>query len=308
MRRVAFLIPASPTPAFFSQIAAFVAAMHAAPWTRWTPEARVYFGGAGEADAVARWWARMGEVERVFLADRRVEQHGYFAQGDARLRHPPEDADVVVLCDADILIVGSVEDALDAVFETGGIGGVQAHFPVPDPVAASSRELWGRLSDGLSPMPVLDQTHSLMNEAELPERREAPFYVNFGFVALARAALSRFAPAYFELREAVGSRLQVPYFSAQVALTLAVAREDMPVTPLSLAYNFPNDATADQMYPDALADVRVFHYLRTAEIQRDAIFASAEGYRQFLEADLAGSNQVFRSHVLRIFGSAYPFT
>src|SRR5204862_6104539 len=72
-------------------------------------------------------------------------------------------------------------------------------------------------------------------------------------------------------------------------------------------YNFPNDELAEARFPEELENVTIFHYLRTDRFDRQQIFASAEGYREFLGIDLAGSNKVFRSRVAELIGGEYPF-
>ena len=42
-----------------------------------------------------------------------------------------------------------------------------------------------------------------------------------------------------------------------------------------MRYNFPNDPIAERMYPDDLANVVVYHYLRTAAFNRHEIFVDA---------------------------------
>lgn len=44
MKHVAILIPASPVPAFFSQIAAFSLALKSLRWSRWHPSLHVLMG------------------------------------------------------------------------------------------------------------------------------------------------------------------------------------------------------------------------------------------------------------------------
>jgi hypothetical protein len=51
MKHVAILIPASPVPAFFSQIAGFSLALQNLRWSRWHPSLRVVMGG--EVDHIA---------------------------------------------------------------------------------------------------------------------------------------------------------------------------------------------------------------------------------------------------------------
>ena len=102
-------------------------------------------------------------------------------------------------------------------------------------------------------------------------------------------------------------RLRYPYFSGQVALALAVAAMDARTCALPMRYNFPNDALAEQRFPEELENVKVFHYLRTDQFDRQLAFTSREQYQEFLQAPLTGSNKVFQSHVRSILGAEFPF-
>jgi hypothetical protein len=61
------------------------------------------------------------------------------------------------------------------------------------------------------------------------------------------------------------------------------------------------------MYPEELANVVVYHYLRTAAFDRHEIFVDAARYARFLDAPLSGVNRRFRDAVREIAGPAYPF-
>jgi hypothetical protein len=61
------------------------------------------------------------------------------------------------------------------------------------------------------------------------------------------------------------------------------------------------------MYPEELANVVIFHYLRTTQFDRHRIFASAEEYSKFLALNLSGVDCLFQESVKSILGASYPF-
>jgi hypothetical protein len=103
-------------------------------------------------------------------------------------------------------------------------------------------------------------------------------------------------------------RLSFSDFSGQVALTLAIAATRSKAWALPMRYNFPNDPIAEQMYPEELNAVTVFHYLRTSVFDRQQIFVSAEQYEKFLGRSLEGVNRRFQEAVRAIVGERYPFS
>jgi hypothetical protein len=74
-----------------------------------------------------------------------------------------------------------------------------------------------------------------------------------------------------------------------------------------MRYNFPNDPLAEQLHPRELEKVVAFHYLRTDQFDRHAIFATAESYSRFFSLPLSGVNEAFRKAVETMFGADYPF-
>ncbi len=258
-------------------------------------------------DAFRRWHAALSDVELLFLKQRDFEQHGYFAQGDTRLWSAPVDTDVVVLVDADTMPIGPLEEILDRVFEERAVAGTVAHFSFPTGTGPASMGDWMSLAAGLIERPLkFDHTYTLASPDE-PERAKGPFYVNFGVVFIAGSILPLFRARYRALRQSAAERMHDPYFSAQVALTLAVTDLDLNAIPLPLTYNFPNDPSADARYPDALADIRILHYLRPDVVDRNRIFTGADAYSEFLGQDLSGSNLMLQRFVRDNFGSEFPF-
>ena len=306
MPRVAILIAASPTRAFFSQLAAFSLAIRNIPWSRWEPRVHVYVGGECDPDAYTDWRPHLREMDLIWVSDARFAREGDWAQSDDVFRFAPRDVDVLLAMDADTLPVASLETVLDRVLETGSVAGTLAHYPFPD---RSVRDSWERVARGLLDVPLeFGFSYSLIGPGSPDEHRLAPFYLNFGVVFFPSGSFAEVARQYLRMRPTVAERLDEPVFSGQVALTLAVTVAGVRTWALPMRYNFPNDPVAERMYPGDLAHVAVFHYLRTGKFDRHTIFTSREEYYRFLGLQLTGVDLRFQDSVREIIGSDYPFT
>ena len=327
MKHVAILVAASPTPAFFSQIAVLARALQQLRWHRWRYSLHVYVGGVHESDALDAWVPHLRDVHVRWSSISSFARDGDWAQSDDVFRNPPADADVFLALDADTLPVDAFESVLDRVLETNTVAGVIAHYPTvlpfsfnqatgavsflpPSPgwPATSVRDAWQRLALGIwnGPLEFLF-SHTLMG-ADVPiTLREAPFYLNFGVVFFPKPVFAKIAPTYVDMRHRLMDRLPLPDFSGQVALTLAIASSGANTWALPMRYNLPNDPVAERMYPQELEHVAIFHYLRTAVFDRHLIFLNQEHYQQFLSLQARGVNRRFQEAIRRIVGDVYPF-
>jgi hypothetical protein len=309
MPKLAILIPGSANAAFCSQIAAISLALRKITWRAWEPEIHAFFGdnNAQGDEEFARWRQHLPDVEVFWVSPKQFDRHDNWAQVDATMRLAPRDADVLLSLDADTLPVRNFEDILDRVLQEDGFAGVLAHYPFPGE-AASSREDWKRACEGLlgAPLPF-DYSYSLMTPEDSAESRAAPFYLNGGVVFYSQKSFGRFFPSYARVRRALMERLPNPDFSAQVAMTIAMAREGIRCIELPMRCNFPNDPLAETLHPGELEEAVFFHYLRTSVIQRHQIFTDAVRYQEFLSLPLEGVNDAFRRAVRRLFGTPFPF-
>jgi hypothetical protein len=310
MPKVSFLIPASPTRGFLSQIAAFNAALSSLPWSRWQPGVLACFGGEFDTNAFEEWQPYLRDVTIIFAPSSHSEKIPFhYAQIDGLFRWAPIDADVLVRMDADTLPVNDFEDVLDYVLDKPSIAGVMAHmgFPVR-PGMSASREVWRKLAEGLINAPLDFRYSYSLAEANVPEEnRTAPFYLNDGAVFFPKSLFREFAERYLSLRPKLMERLAYPYFSGQIALSLAVAEMRACTCALPMRYNFPNDERATKKFPEELKSVRIFHYMRTDQFDRQLIFTDASTYQSFLNAPLTGANKVFQQSVKRMIGPKFPF-
>lgn len=309
MPKVEFVVAGSPNEAFLSQIAANRTSVFRQTWTRWQASYRCILGGEPDPAALSIWMPLLTDIDIEFLSMERFERDGYFAQSERRLSLSRDGADVIVLLDADTIVTGDLETVLDLVHEKKSIAGVQAHvgFPTGEGTRSTTTD-WQTLADAVLNKQVrFPFAYSLMPQDAPEEERAAPFYINAGAVFLSSEVQPQFTATYHRLRRLVTPHLLKPYFAGQIAITLAV--EDLGLDPISLPmrYNFPNDAEADVMYPEELADVRLIHFLRFAEFDRKAIFSNESSYQEFLAQPLTGSNRVFQTKVRELLGAEYPF-
>lgn len=309
MPKVVVLVAASPTAAFYSQIAALRRALLALDWRRWETGLCVFVGGEPGDGSTSEWLPFLPDTAFVRASSVRSERYPIWAQSDDIFRVAPWVADVFVVMDADTLPVAGFEDVLDEVASRGCMAGVIAHNAPPPFPGMEQRKYWETISDGLVAQPLdFDHRYSLLPESTPIERRESPFYVNFGVVFFARTAYSEMAPAYLRIRDSVEPRMHAPYFSGQVALTLAAANTATPTWSLPMRFNFPNDPGAAELYPQEAENAVIYHYLRTLNFDRQRIFSSQNDYEAFLRLELTGVDRAFRDCVCRQLGSSYPFS
>jgi hypothetical protein len=308
LKRVAILIAASPTAAFYSQIAVLMLALRKLPWSDWTPSVHVFLGGPSDPDVDAAWRPYLAAVAFHWVSEPYFAADGDWAQSDDLLRCAPRDADVILTLDADTVPVAPLTDVLDYVLQTEAVAGVIAHYPFPPFPGCSVRDSWQRVTHGITDAPLdFAFSHTLMPPETPADLRLTPFYLNGGVVFFPRARFDDLLMQYLAIRPRLLSRMPDADFTGQAAVALAIAACGVPTTALPMRYNFPNDAIAEQLYPDELAQVRIFHYLRTDIFDRQRIFASAAEYGRFLTLPLSGSNRSFQRHVSAVIGVEYPF-
>jgi hypothetical protein len=309
-RKVAFLIPASASQLFLSQVIALDAALKRLDWQHWEPMMLVCLGGDIEVEALQQCRSRLRDAAFVLAPVSHSDAQAWFyAQIDGLFRWIYHEADAFVRMDADMFPVGGFEDVLDHVVETNSIAGVMAHFPFPTSPERTSRQEWVGVADGLIDTPLdFRQAYSLVGAEAAEGNRIAPFYVNDGAVFIPKALFADFAELFLRLRPLVMERLVQPYYAGQVALSLAVTEMKARTSALPMRYNFPNDELAAARFPEELENVKIFHYLRTHQFDRKAIFSQPDKYREFLNTPAVGVNKVFQEHVRRVFGDELPFS
>ena len=73
-----------------------------------------------------------------------------------------------------------------------------------------------------------------------------------------------------------------------------------------MRYNWPNASDAARLYPEEIPEIRVLHYLRRTELQRDRIFCDRESFEQFLQTRFSEvGNQLLQERVRKLTNGVY---
>lgn len=270
--RLEFRIPISPRAEFYHQVGLFDFALRrlGAPYDQALltvvvgdepdPEA-LRTATQGTAGSRVRWIPVPSAISREF---------GIHGTADFRWEIDPGDADVIVMSDADTVLLREISPALALV---GGpdpiIAGHMAHLPPPAsaPWLPDSREpdFWPRLLAGFSaPDPTSWHRYSLDRLGVLPL---APPYFNLGFLAASPTAVTLLGREMLPFQREFNSRAS-SHMRCQIACTLLSLRHGIRLVPLPAEYNAANDLAHLESNHLAVESVRVLHYLRTDEIDR----------------------------------------
>lgn len=294
-------VPISPTPGFLSRVRLLAATL------------RVHGGALADAPVVATVsrdaepydlaaahpWAEPLGVRFRWVDAALWAEHGIYATALARFTHAV-DADLAILLDADTIVAGPLDDLLELA-EHDALAGVIAHAPpeatLRDGVERTGTEFWDDLhrSAGLAPV-VLQCTHTHPRFAGDPAG-VCPAYFNLGMLAGSAATMARLGGIIFGELDAV-NRYADTWYRCQLAVTLAVARTGCGWCALPVAWNFPNDDAFWAAHPAEREDVRVLHYLRQGELDRERDTGSAEGLAALLERPgLAPVHQLLQARI-----------
>jgi len=293
-------VPISPRPYFFRQVECLYRSAKSCGGLTGQVRMVVSVGEDMEPYDIAATmpWSDENVVWRWVAREdfRRLHYHG---TGLDRFKYD-SDASVVAFLDADTLFVNGVDDLLASLAVTPAIAGVMAHIPpFPDHSADTWETLFHRLGRRLPP--DLHQHTGWGTMMHRPDRQFAPVYYNFGAVFISSGllpALSGIFPQALDMAE----QADVGYYRSQVALTLGIYELDLPRITLSPRYNFPNDPLFEFAYPGDLRDLRILHYLRLDEVQRDAIWETPEATAEFIRrSGLRPSNQMLQRTVAKLF-------
>jgi hypothetical protein len=252
----------------------------------------------------ANVWSREFPIEWRIVPTELFRKYSYTGTGVDRFRAPSE-ADVIVLCDADVCLVDRIDDFINRVGRRGKrrIAGLQAHYPPFSGDAAHNDAEWRRLfaKAGL-PEPSLATRYS-GDAADV--RGRAPPYFNYGLIALNREAFAAVAPLSEYYGHMAWELMNENVFSAQVGISFLAAAAQLETDTVSFAYNCSNDEipfiAPDEYRIDSAEDIRVIHYLRTDQFDRRRFLAEPSAYNAFLSAkNLNRVNTRLRDHILKL--------
>ncbi len=293
-------IPISPTPMFLRQAWALAASL------------RRHGGAVGATATVTAWvspelpglpdldrlhpWARSVGLRFRWVDSALFARHWYYGTALARWADS-FDADVVLMLDADVLVCASLDALVEQLLASGAVYGLPAHASPLD--EAEWRALFASAD---LPPPRLDHRPSGAGFYVHAREQRMPAYFNLGVIAARADAMATCGRGIVAEMERVNAFIDPAldrarsFFRCQLALALALARQQVDAKALDLRDNFPNDASFEAAHPSAAAAVRLLHYLRQDRgVSKNRDFGSARAYSGLLwRAGLVGTDALLQ--------------
>ncbi|MGE0106117.1 MAG: hypothetical protein AB7S53_04025 [Thiomonas sp.] len=290
-------VPISPTPAFFRQLWALAASV------------RQFGGQVGRSASITAWvspelpglpdlhrlhpWARRLGVSFRWVDAGLFAWHWYFGTALARWSGHFK-ADVVLMLDADVVIIRALDDLAADVLARPGLHGLLTHIsPLTE---AQWQTLWQGTGLGDAP---LECTPLAVDFMTFTKAQRMPPYFNLGVLAAPADVMRLLGEGLVEEMERANA-LEKNWFRCQIAVAMSRARHGLPWFALPLRDNFPNIEGFEQRQPQELAAMRIAHYLnKTATWDKSRDFNDRAAYAALLHRPgLAGTEAVVQ-RVLR---------
>ncbi len=131
--------------------------------------------------------------------------------------------------------------------------------------------------------------------------RLSPPYFNSGMVFGPCHSFEAMAEPYQDAIIYMRAVMSNSYWFDQLALALALAKTIQRTNLLPMRWNFANQKSFEDIYPDELADVRFIHAMREDVIHRTRDFESDAAVKALVaRTDLTGANEQLRAHIAEL--------
>jgi hypothetical protein len=304
---ICFVLAGELNDCFLSQIAMFNLAVNKSNSLPTNIQIKAYLGTDDNCTIPVRWRKHLEGVEIVYI-QKQFYPDIYIPQAMFRFVGDYTGVDYVILCDADTLILGSIDHVIQQLYYGYPVSGVIAHYP-PSCFEDSNKD-WQSISKKLTNKSItLPYNYTLMNSNELAIKNhpKSPFYLNHGFLAFQSDALKEFSTQYVKMRKLVCEIINPPFFAGQIALTLTVNDLGWQGDTLSMKYNFPNDEKALKLHAYESQDIRVLHYLRENNINRCSLFSEQIAFNSFISKIPPYSDEILHIAIMKLTKGIYPF-
>jgi hypothetical protein len=264
MPSVQIHVPISPTPSFFTMVHMLAESVRSFGGA--FSDARIVVSVGDDIDPFDIRRERQ-ELEPYNLEWRWTDRdefrrHSYFATGLDRWAAPFE-CDYVIMADADILIMGPLDELTGFLPTPRSVAGVIATKP---PFTArgngDDETRWPELyrAAGLPPPPFNFPIPGHGTHYPRSGIAKAPAYYNFGFVIGRKEAMNAIRET-FEADYLVANDFMRSILAAQAGLGLSITRHQLDAAALPLRYNFWTQGKYLANFHEEAEDVRVLHYL-----------------------------------------------
>lgn len=259
-RKVEIHVTLNPTPLTFNQLHYLAASLRLNGGPLAESKIIVTLGGESEPfDPHARLkWSKKYNLEWRWVPHSFYAEHGNEAPSLYRFRYDYE-APLVVLMAPRMLVTAPFDDLLAEVQRDQKVMGVPANF---SPMARVGHGFtWEGLFDlaGLGAVPYVMEHSGYGLIYDDADHRLSPPYFNLGMLALPATLAHTIGDSVFGELDYVAQAED--RFRAQMSVTLAMVRHQMPFGVMAFRYNFVNNEVYLQRYRADFEDVRLLQYL-----------------------------------------------
>ncbi|MGH6821992.1 MAG: hypothetical protein ACREC4_00630 [Methylocella sp.] len=276
-KRIEFRIPISPTEKFFSLVRFYNFTLRRLDSPQYRDaQLLVAVGDHCDLDAVRREneWSENFNVVWERVPDEISAEFHWAGTANWRLNIPSGDAEIIILSDADMALLRDVDPMLmEFPLEEPAVRGHMAHRPPPVnknkcALSGADPKFWPWLFDLFDiPWPAVTYRYSMDADGSLPM---SPAYFNLGFVAMNAKALAVFASEIAETTRRVTVATD-SLMRCQIAITIIAYRAGIDIGTLPAAYNAANDLLHFSQNGLTADQIRVLHFLRLDEINREEL-------------------------------------
>jgi hypothetical protein len=274
-KKIEFRIPISPTEKFYSLVRFYNFALRRLTGPQYR-DARllVIVGDYCNLDAVRRdnKWSENFNIDWERAPDEIFTEFHWAGTANWRLNISAGDADIIILSDADTALIRDIDPLLMGFpLDEPAVRGHMAHLPPPintTAPSASGPDFWPWLFNIFQvAWPARTYRYSMDIDGSLPV---SPAYFNLGFIALNAKALAVFASEIMETTRRVTAATE-SFMRCQIAVTIIAYRAGFNICALPAAYNAANDLGHLRQNRLTVDEIRVLHFLRTDEIDREEL-------------------------------------
>lgn len=289
-------VPISPTPHFFTMVHMLAESVRSFAGRFRDARIVVSVGEDVEPFDIPRERPELASYGIAWRWTDREEfkRYSYFATGVNRWAQP-FDSEYVLMADADILIVGPLDDLPSYLSTPRSIAGVIATKPpFTARGAGDDATRWPELyrAAGLTPPPFDFPIPGHGTHYPVSGIAHAPAYYNFGFVVGSREAMNAVRET-FRSDYLIAEEFMQSVLAAQAGLGLSIARHQLDAAALPLRYNFWSQDKYLQNFPAEAEDIRVLHYLN-GPFRKSADTKSIADVERWVSARLESSDPVER--------------
>ena len=256
-------------------------------------------------------WLKDFSLDLRWMDQSLFDKYEYDGTGLDRF-YVSSNADIIILCDMDILVAGNLDDVIMHSYNSQKQRGFIAHvspFIKQRYPYTSSKMWWERIFNEVElPCPELKFQHTgwgaMVNDVK---HEYCPYYFNYGFIVSPRSYIEKMALSFEDDIQAV-DRVFDTWFKSQIANTISYTRHKIPCETLSINYNFPlhvneeliRKQNSDHLGNNNAEDIKIFHYLGNGEFNREDFLSQKKIDNALNTEGISKSGKVFQGKLTAI--------